>query len=193
MWSWAHTPTLANREKGQDALATGAHLRQVPAPLADDPRIDLQEAYGSNQVSDYKRVQVASDNAARKSELRGARLLLAQAKIFQSTAARNLQDLDKAKTLDDEAEHIYESVGDRYGAARARIRMADVLWRRGAAENAPPGCPALPQVRNGLLLGVSIAGASPIAQTKDHEIPCLIHRGLLISPSMRPLFSIQMM
>jgi eukaryotic-like serine/threonine-protein kinase len=117
--------------KGQEALATIAHLRQLPAPISDDPRIDLQEAYANDQLSDYKRVQAAADSAARKAEQRGARLLLAQAKISQSIAARNLKDLDGAKTLDDEAQAIYESVGDRYGAARARIRMADVLWRRG--------------------------------------------------------------
>ncbi len=123
--------TQSSAGRGQDALATVTHLRQLPSPVSEDPRIDLQEAYASNQVSDYQRVRVASDNAARKSEQRGARLLLAQAKLFQSTAARNLQDMDGAKVLDDEAQHIYESVGDRYGAARARIRMADVLWRRG--------------------------------------------------------------
>ena len=123
--------TQSTGGKGQDALATIAHLRELPAPISDDPRIDLQEAYAGSQLSDFKRVQAASDNAARKSEQRGSRLLLAQAKLFQSAAAKNLQDLDGAKTLDDEAQHIYESVGDRYGAARARIRMADVLWRRG--------------------------------------------------------------
>jgi DNA-binding winged helix-turn-helix (wHTH) protein/tetratricopeptide (TPR) repeat protein len=123
--------TQSTGGKGQDALATIAHLRELPTPISDDPRIDLQEAYAGSQLSDFKRVQAASDNAARKSEQRGSRLLLAQAELFQSAAARNLQDLDGARTLDDEAQHIYESVGDRYGAARARIRMADVLWRRG--------------------------------------------------------------
>jgi DNA-binding winged helix-turn-helix (wHTH) protein/tetratricopeptide (TPR) repeat protein len=125
----AETQRLAG--KSQDVLATIARLRQLPTPLSDDPRIDLQESNLYDQMSDYKPGQIVSDNAARKSEQRGARLLLAQAKIAQSIAARNLQDLDGAKTLDDEAQHIYESVGDRYGAARARIRMADVLWRRG--------------------------------------------------------------
>lgn len=123
--------TQSTAGKGQDALATIARLRQLPSPVSDDPRIDLQDAFAANQLSDYDRMKSASDNAARKSEQRGARLLLAQAKILQSTAARNLKDLDGAKTLDDDAQHIYESVGDRYGAARARIRMADVLWRRG--------------------------------------------------------------
>ena len=123
--------TQSTGGKGQDAFASIAHLRLLPAPVSDDPRIDLQEAYAGSQLSDFKRVQAASDNAARKSEQRGSRLLLAQAKLFQSAAAKNLQDLDGAKTLDDEAQHIYESVGDRYGAARARVRMADVLWRRG--------------------------------------------------------------
>jgi len=125
----ANTQILAG--KGQDALATIARLRQLPAPICDDPRIDLEEGDAAGQLSDYKRVQIVSDNAARKSEQRDARLLLAQAKLFQSTAARNLQDLDGAKRLDDEAERIYESVGDRYGAARARTRMEDVLWRKG--------------------------------------------------------------
>jgi eukaryotic-like serine/threonine-protein kinase len=121
----------SNAGKAQDALATIQHLKQLPGPISDDPRIDLQEAHASTQLGQYQRIQTASNDAARKAEERGARLLLAQAKLFQSVAARNLRDLDGAKMLDEDAQRIYESVGDRYGAARARLRMSDVLWRQG--------------------------------------------------------------
>jgi DNA-binding winged helix-turn-helix (wHTH) protein/tetratricopeptide (TPR) repeat protein len=117
--------------QGKDALVTVARLHKLPSAISDDPRIDLQEAYAAAQVSDYKLTKTAADHAARKAQLDGARLLLAKAKLLQSTAARNLQDLDGAKTLDEEAQRIYESVGDRYGAARARIRIGDVLWHHG--------------------------------------------------------------
>jgi tetratricopeptide (TPR) repeat protein len=123
--------TQSTSGKGKDALATVARLRQLPAPISDDPRIDIQEAYAANQLSEYKQVLSAASSAARKSEERGAKLLLARAKLLQSTAARNLDDLDGAKALDEDAQRIYEGVGDRYGAARARIRVADILWRRG--------------------------------------------------------------
>jgi len=123
--------TQSNAGKAQDALATIQHLKGLPAPISDDPRIDIQEAHASTQLADYKRIQTASDSAARKAEERGSRLLLAQAKLFQSVAARNLHDLDGAKTLDEDAQRIYESVGDRYNAARARLRMSDVLWSKG--------------------------------------------------------------
>jgi tetratricopeptide (TPR) repeat protein len=123
--------TQSTAGKAQDALVTVSHLRQLPAPIPDDPRIDLQGSYANNQISDYKQLQVASSEAARKSEQRGARLLLAQAKLFQSVAARNLEDTDGAQKLDEEAQRIYESVGDRFGAARARLRMSDILWQRG--------------------------------------------------------------
>lgn len=123
--------TQSNASKGKEGLATIKALRGLPPPLSEDPRIDLQEAYAGNQLGDYKLVQTASDNAARKAEKRGALLLLARAKLLESTAARNLDDPRKARSLDEEAQHIYEGAGDAYGAARARIRVADLLFRQG--------------------------------------------------------------
>jgi eukaryotic-like serine/threonine-protein kinase len=125
----AETQSTAGR--GKDSLATIHGLRQLPTPISRDPRIDLQEAYAGNQLGDYKQVQTASDQAAQKAEKRGARLLLARALLFESTAARNLQDPKGAWTLNEHAQQIYLKAGDTYGAARARIRLADLMFQRG--------------------------------------------------------------
>jgi DNA-binding winged helix-turn-helix (wHTH) protein/tetratricopeptide (TPR) repeat protein len=123
--------TQSTAGKASDALLTISRLGKLPKEIADDPRLDLQEAFAANQLSDYQHLQRASASAATKAAQRGARLLLAQAKLYESTAARNLKDLDGARQLDDAAQHIYEDLDDKYGATRARLRLSDLLWQEG--------------------------------------------------------------
>jgi len=125
------TEVQSDAGKAPDALETIANLRKLPMPLSSDPRIDLMEAYAANQLGEYSRMQEASAKAARKAESRGARLLLARAKLMQSAAARNLRDPKGAEALDEEAQRIYTDAGDTYGATRARIRIGDLLFERG--------------------------------------------------------------
>src|ERR1035438_7311952 len=58
-------------------------------------------------------------------------IALAEAKLNQSQAASRLDDPKGALSFDEEAQQIFERAGDKYGVARARYRMADLLFRQG--------------------------------------------------------------
>jgi len=122
---------LSKDGKEQESLQALEALRRLPRPIADDPRIDLQEAQTFSAAGDYKGAKAAALNAAGKAQNRGMRMLLAEAKLMQSLAASRQDDAKGALALDEEAQAILEQAGDRYGVARARYRMGDILWRQG--------------------------------------------------------------
>jgi eukaryotic-like serine/threonine-protein kinase len=122
---------LSKDGKEQESLQALEALRRLPKPVADDPRIDLQEASTFSSAADYKATKTAAVNAAAKAQKRGTRMLLAEAKLLQSQAASRQDDLKEALALDEEAQAILEQAGDKYGVARARYRMGDILWRQG--------------------------------------------------------------
>jgi DNA-binding winged helix-turn-helix (wHTH) protein/tetratricopeptide (TPR) repeat protein len=122
---------LSKASNEQESLLVLAALRRLPKPVSDDPRIDLQEASTFDHAADYKRLQVASANAVQKAEIRKMSILLAEAKLNQSQAAGRLDDPKSALAFDEEAQQIFEHAGDKYGVARARYRMGDLLFRQG--------------------------------------------------------------
>jgi len=117
--------------RAQESLQTIEVLRRLPKPISDDPRIDLREAYTLDHAGQYQGLQTASANAAAKAQKRGSRILLAEARLQQSLAASRLNDPKSAIVFDEEAQETYREVGDNYGLARARYRMADLLFEQG--------------------------------------------------------------
>ena len=117
--------------KAQDSLHALASLRLLPKPISDDPRIDLQETLTCDHAGDYQCSKKASANAASKAQKQASRMLLAQAKLMQSQAASRQDDPKGAMALDEEAQQIFEQAGDKYGVARARYRMGDLLFKQG--------------------------------------------------------------
>ena len=117
--------------RAQESLQAIEALRRLPKPISDDPRIDLREAYTLDHAGQYQGLQTASANAATKAQKRGSRILLAEARLQQSLAASRLNDPKSAVVFDEEAQEIYQEVGDNYGLARARYRMADLLFEQG--------------------------------------------------------------
>jgi tetratricopeptide (TPR) repeat protein/DNA-binding winged helix-turn-helix (wHTH) protein len=117
--------------KAQDSLHAIEALRLLPKPISDDPRIDLQEALTCDHSAEYQCSKKASASAASKAQKQGARMVLAEAKLMQSQAASRQDDPKGAMALDEEAQQIFEQAGDKYGVARARYRMGDLLFRQG--------------------------------------------------------------
>ncbi len=115
----------------QESLHAIESLRLLPKPMSDDPRIDLQETLTCDHSGDYQCSKKASANAASKAQKQGSRMLLAQAKLMQSQAASRQDDPKGAMALDEEAQQIFEQAGDKYGVARARYRMGDLLFKQG--------------------------------------------------------------
>ncbi len=122
--------------RAQRALDTVASLRRLPAPLADDPRIDLAEAEAAAALSDYERQWRVAVQAADKGRKLGARLLTAQALQLQGYALRSLGRQQEALARIEEAEAIFSAAGDKVGVAGAIHNIANLLRDRGDFEGA---------------------------------------------------------
>jgi tetratricopeptide (TPR) repeat protein/tRNA A-37 threonylcarbamoyl transferase component Bud32/TolB-like protein len=114
-----------------DALATTAALRTLPPPAGDDPRIDLAEAMAAGAGADFKRQQAASSRAAARGSAQGAPLMVAQARLLECRALRNLGQPDPALAACEEGRKLHEQAGDRAGVAEALTHAANVLYDRG--------------------------------------------------------------
>ncbi len=114
-----------------DALATTAALRTLPAPSRDDPRIDLAEAMAAGAGADFKRQQTAAARAASQGATQGAPLLVAQGRLLECRALRNLGQPDAALAACEAGRKLHEQAGDRAGVAEALTHAANVLYDRG--------------------------------------------------------------
>jgi serine/threonine protein kinase/tetratricopeptide (TPR) repeat protein len=114
-----------------DALATTAALRTLPAPSRDDPRIDLTEAMAAGAGADFKRQQAAAARAAARGAAQGAPLLVAQGRLLECRALRNLGRGDAALAACEAGRKLHEQAGDRAGVAEALTHAANVLYDRG--------------------------------------------------------------
>jgi eukaryotic-like serine/threonine-protein kinase len=122
--------------RGQDALLTINALRKIAAPMRDDPRIDLAESSSAASLSDYKRVETATERAIVSSGRQGSEGLRAEALLQQCWALRNLADPERAKTSGQQAGEILGGVGDLRGQARSLTCVADVLADQGQLSSA---------------------------------------------------------
>jgi len=120
----------------QRALLTIAGLHRLPAPLADDPRIDLAEARAAASLSDYAGQERAAIHAVDKGKKLGARLLTAQALHLQGHALRSLGRQEEALARIQEAERIFSVAGDQVGVASAIHDIANLLRDSGDFEGA---------------------------------------------------------
>jgi eukaryotic-like serine/threonine-protein kinase len=125
----AATQTAAGQ--AEDALAVTDALRTLPPPARDDPRIDLIEATAAGSRADFTRQREAAARAAAKGKELGAPLVLAQARILECRALRNLGQADAALAACDEGRRLHEESGDRAGAAEALTHAANVRYDRG--------------------------------------------------------------
>jgi eukaryotic-like serine/threonine-protein kinase len=114
-----------------DASATLSNLRSLPVPQGNDPRIDLAEASVAAQNADYKRQLALAEQAVRKAESSGARLLLARANLVKGWALDDQSLLQEALEAYSAARQIYEAAGDRDGSATALNDLGIVLQKQG--------------------------------------------------------------
>jgi eukaryotic-like serine/threonine-protein kinase len=113
--------------KSNDALATVAALRKLPAPASSDPRIDLQEATGWIWISNSQRAQAPLKRALEASRAQGARLLVALALLQQCRSFFRLGHVADAVHACREARDTYAAAGDHAGEAAALRFWADAL------------------------------------------------------------------
>jgi tetratricopeptide (TPR) repeat protein/tRNA A-37 threonylcarbamoyl transferase component Bud32 len=121
-----------------EALATAAALHKLPPPSNEDTRIDLAEATAAGARADFQRQQLAASRAAAKAQARGAPLMVAQARLLECRALRNLGQGQRAIDSCEEGRRLYAAAGDRAGVAEALTHAANVLYDRGDLAAASP-------------------------------------------------------
>jgi len=105
--------------RSHDALATIAKLRKFPKSLADDAKLDMEQAaIYAWQTSDYRRGQQYAALAASKAFQAGSQYVAARALMIEGRALRMLGD-PQAKQALEKARTVCEKTGDRIGVIRA--------------------------------------------------------------------------
>lgn len=112
---------------GKEARLTVDRMRGLHKPASDDPRIDLEEATAAQALGDFKREQQAAADAAGKAEVRGARLLLAEAKGREAWTWERLGDLDRAAKEMYEVRDLAATAGNPWLTGRALRGIGVVL------------------------------------------------------------------
>jgi serine/threonine protein kinase/tetratricopeptide (TPR) repeat protein len=116
---------LLAASESDKALETIERLKGVPG-ADEDPRVDLAESWITGAVGDSERQLHAARRAVRKARARGARILLAQARLQESQLPSSEMDPAEAIQAAEESRGLYRDVGDRLGEAKALMRLADL-------------------------------------------------------------------
>ncbi len=106
-------------------------LRQLPAPISEDPRIDLAEAAAAGLESDFARQLEAASRAAERGLTIDASLLVAQARLTECRALGRLGRLAEAEGAAGEALELYAGLDHASGSAEALTALANVDFDRG--------------------------------------------------------------
>ena len=125
----ANSEVKANRWK--DALATIADLHALPAPLGEDPRIDLAENDAARSLGDMKRAEAALAHAAEKAQAAGASLLLARTRREQAWLFENSGKQERIEGAIREARQLYLAANDMHGVGSLTTLEAIELERHG--------------------------------------------------------------
>lgn len=115
----------------REALDTIAALRALPAPLGNDPRIDMAEGDAARSLGDMKRAAHAMAAAADKARASGALLLLAKARLAQAWLFENLGQYSDVEAAVKEAKKLYQGARDRKGVSDATTMQAIALEQSG--------------------------------------------------------------
>ena len=119
-----------------EALDTIAALRALPAPLSNDPRIDMAEGDAARSLGDMKRAARAMGAAADKARAAGALLLLARARLAQAWLFENLGQYSDVEAAVKEAKDLYQAAHDRKGVSDATTIQAIALEQSGDYQSA---------------------------------------------------------
>jgi serine/threonine protein kinase/tetratricopeptide (TPR) repeat protein/TolB-like protein len=116
--------------KAKEALETVATLRKLPAPAAEDPRIDIAEAVARERLADFADAYAIEQKLIEKARGLGSRLLLAQALRQEAWALWNMGQPEKSEAAAEEAQRLFAEAGDRDGLAKTLNMMGIIYFRQ---------------------------------------------------------------
>ena len=111
--------------KPREAQATIELLRKIPLPSAEDPRLDMEEAFAARSLSEFQVSARAASRAAEKARAQGAPLLYARALSLKASAIAELDSRDAAR-LSEEARAICQQFQDLGCLASAYRRLGNL-------------------------------------------------------------------
>jgi len=117
--------------RASQALQTLAKLTQLPAPMGNDPRIQLTRAKAYGAMNDYKAQLDAAQTALQEATQRNSRMMQANAQLQLCWAHRNLGDVEEAYKSCNAAQNLFSVFGDNVSAAVALNDVATWLSDRG--------------------------------------------------------------
>lgn len=127
-----HLATAQKQARTVDeALATLAILRQLPAPDRDDPRIDLLQADVYDVKGAYKEQQAVAEAAAGRARELNATLLLARALNQEARSFEKQGKLDDALRNAQDASRISDAAGGKSEMAKALVLTGIVRFDQG--------------------------------------------------------------
>jgi eukaryotic-like serine/threonine-protein kinase len=123
----------ARRQAGhaREALKSLQELEGRVKVPAHKPRIELEQAFVAESLSDWPAELAAAGRASANANAIGARLLEGQARLAEAAALEKLGDLAQARERYGAAKAAFEDVSNRTWAAEATRRMALLAWREG--------------------------------------------------------------
>ena len=124
------TAQIAAREP-HAALKTLDGLRQLPAPISEDPRIDLAEAAAASLRSDFDRQLEAARQAGERAAAIDATLWVAQARLIEARVQRLLGRFAESEDAARLAVELFGELEHAGGAAEAMTALANVNFDRG--------------------------------------------------------------
>ncbi len=111
-------------------------LRARPAPIGDDPRIDVQEAACARQAGDFKRALSAATRADLKATRRGPKELESVAAALEGETLGDGGEYDRALVVLRRAKQLAEELHDTEAEVEAMRQIGLVLGEQGKADEA---------------------------------------------------------
>lgn len=109
-----------------EAFSTIDAFRRLPPELADDPRVDLEEARAAHTSSDYPRCLAASARALARARAVTNGFITARAGYFNGIALLNLGRLEEARVVLAQARDDSERIGDITGVGLITGPLAQI-------------------------------------------------------------------
>ncbi|HVO80851.1 MAG TPA: protein kinase [Terriglobales bacterium] len=115
----------------KDALDTLDKLSKMPPPMGSDPRIEMARAKVYGTMNDFNSELKAAQAALQQAQMRNARMMQANAQLELCWAHRNLGHVEPAFAACNQAQNLFEKLGDNVSAAVALNNVATWLSDRG--------------------------------------------------------------
>jgi len=125
---------LAQSGRVEDAFRELDRLRRLPPPKCDDARIDMAEAWFSDE--DPRRRLSAARRAAVKAESTGMRSMLGRALFAEGNARERRGQLVQAERCYERAGELRSASGDRTGLGHVLSSTSALLVERGELDEA---------------------------------------------------------